>query len=47
MDGTAVTGLNFIHEALGSMDYHDRVFLGFLIPANIPLEHDASRVGFV
>lgn len=42
-----VTDLNFIRQALGSMDYHDRVFRGFLVPANIPLEHDASRVGFV
>jgi len=47
MDGTAVKVLNFIHQARGSMDYHDRVFHGFLIPANIPLEHDASLFGFV
>jgi hypothetical protein len=47
MDGTAVMGLNLIRQALGSMDYQDRVFRGFPVPINIPLVHDASRVGFV
>jgi hypothetical protein len=47
MDGTVETGLNFIRQALGSMDYHDRVFCGFLVPTNIPLLHDASLVGVV
>jgi len=47
MDGTVETGLNFIRQALGSMDYHDRVFRGFLVPTNIPSLYDVSPVGFV
>ena len=47
MDGSVETGLNFIRQALGSMDYHDRVFRGFLVSTNIPSFHDVSRVGFV